>query len=583
LRGNRVGETMKKPVSIQKTLIVSVSILTLLPMVTAMIISLVMFHRETTARIRQENLKVAQTVSTAVELFISRPVVMLKQIRNQADEHYRPDLINLTRITNEVLDADPLFESVMFLDARGDLVGAAGEDVAPVKNETPRQNYSGGELFKRLKSTNRIVWSEPFVSLKTGESVISIAIPWREGMISGTMNLSYLCKLVEPTRTVQNAYAFIVSSAGHLIAHPDRALVGEQEAFISLPQITAGFSGTAGTYSFRLKEREVIGTVLPFTQNGWVVVSVQDKEQAFASLARMELLLGALTLVVLAGVLLYSFRRVNRLTAPILALSDYTRRIAVGEPALEPNEISSFNEIHELYENFQIMTVAVAEREKDLQERNKKLAMTEEELRGQVEEYLKTYDALVSEKVKLDSVLASMGEGLCILDMNYRIVLQNQSHRNIVGAALGRYCYQTHHYGGSSCPDCPLKLAFADGRTHTALRQVKAGSEELFLEISASPLLNSAGEFVGGIEVVRDVTDRILADQEIRSLNQELEARVLERTAELEIANRELESFSYSVSHDLRAPLRHITSYSSILETDYAGQLDQETLGGALQ
>ena len=59
---------MKRQYSIRNTLITSVSLLTLLPMMTAMVISLVMFHRETTVRIRQENLKVAQTVATAVEL-----------------------------------------------------------------------------------------------------------------------------------------------------------------------------------------------------------------------------------------------------------------------------------------------------------------------------------------------------------------------------------------------------------------------------------------------------------------------------------------------------------------------------------
>lgn len=76
------------------------------------------------------------------------------------------------------------------------------------------------------------------------------------------------------------------------------------------------------------------------------------------------------------------------------------------------------------------------------------------------------------------------------------------------------------------------------------------------------------------VAVYEDVTVRKQAEEEIRRLNEELEERVRRRTAELEVANRELEAFSYSVSHDLRAPLRSIDGFSKALLEDYANTLD---------
>lgn len=94
--------------------------------------------------------------------------------------------------------------------------------------------------------------------------------------------------------------------------------------------------------------------------------------------------------------------------------------------------------------------------------------------------------------------------------------------------------------------------------------------------VDITVLRDAQGKAIKRMAYALDLTEHKRAEQEIRRLNAELEQRVLERTAELSAANRELDSFAYSVSHDLRAPLRTVNGYAQILENEFADRLGQE-------
>jgi PAS domain S-box-containing protein len=215
------------------------------------------------------------------------------------------------------------------------------------------------------------------------------------------------------------------------------------------------------------------------------------------------------------------------------------------------------------------------------------LAGQAQELVRRAEELAGSQQALETQTLMLQSVLESMGEGLIAADKQGHFLIWNDSAKRLMGREASDLPTEqwTPHYkvflhdGITPCPPDRLPLVRA---LHGESVQVELMVEHpdranrVCLEVTARPMKDNQGNVGGGVAVLRDITERKAAEREIQALNQELETRVIERTAELKASNNELEAFTYSVSHDLRAPLRHISGFTKIVVEKFHSSLPAE-------
>jgi PAS domain S-box-containing protein len=192
---------------------------------------------------------------------------------------------------------------------------------------------------------------------------------------------------------------------------------------------------------------------------------------------------------------------------------------------------------------------------------------------------LQSRDELQIEVVKRTeqaSLLNLTHDTIFVRDMNDLITYWNRGAEELYGwpaeDAVGKHGHQLLH---TAFP-IPIEEVRAEllraGRWEGELRKTKADGSEVVVASRWSLRQDEQGRAVAILETNNDITERKRREQEIQRLNQEL----VKRSAELEAINKELEAFAYSVSHDLRAPLRHMAGYTELLQRKTSSVIDEK-------
>ncbi len=557
--------------------------------------------------IEKEQILSVQNIASLGGQYLKETQVLLQNLADLASNLSPEDR---DRLLVQTQANYPRFTALYLLDVQGRVLSESKlADTPPLLGF----DLSGEPYFGKVRTLLKPYFSDTFYSIAIGDIAVTVAQPILQdselkGVLVGELNLYDLQDAIEDMAMYPQDTIFVLDERNTVVIHPNRDLVRQQ---VSMGNIAIARQGALRpiTRIFEMDGTWVFASAAPM-ENGWVVVISRSLWDAASPLLWLA---GGSLLAFVASIAIFAFgiqRSVQRISAPISRLAEKAEAISTGNYSLLEDTITDgrYRELNALTASFNHMVETVRLRTVEIMRTNQQL-MAELEERQRIEAAMREsesrYRSLFENtpisiweedfsgaKRYLDQIKEKYGgDWFMALAKHPGLVAECASRVQVL--AVNQATLEMH---GATSKDALIKRLseiFTVEAPVTFSRELEAiwhgwpgveiegriktlSGELRHVMVKWTVLPDHQAAYDRVLLSLVDITPHKLAEMELKQHREHLEESVRERTAKLERANQELESFAYTVSHDLRAPLRHIDGYSNILAEEYVGHLDEQ-------